>query len=573
MGRKIIWMMALICVLLGCFRTSNYAAEIEAGTKKGMMENQEEEEETQSPSEPGTPEEPAVAGYEISSMEADGKNGFYRSIPEIIIQSKDEYYHVKYCVTEGEAKVAEGEVGKLEQIQIDKSVFKDGNYRLAVWLENSAGEEVLDYRQEKEYRIDTVKPYIQVSAPSGFETWYKEPVSIESVVSDAQSGMEEVRCYVNGKLEKKGEESLSCTIRQESAGGKGADIRIEAVDLAGNRAVKEERLFLDLTDPVVTVEGFTDFEICAVSRQAVLRIQENNLLSNKTVRIVREQENGSSTEMQLGEWKMEGDTAVLTQTLEEDGIYKIEIAGEDRAGRTDARKMQVIIDKSNPVIDFLEQMGGKVLKEFAWDYDAEEIIKDFTSYDYEVKMDGRNYLTGEKITREGAHTLRVWARDAAGNESEKTASFLIDRTTPEIIIEGAQEEELYNENVELKIQLKDKADWVEQILINGEEQKLSMEAQIYRFACEKEGMYKIQVTARDIAGNEAVQKLHFQIEKPKGIIEKVMTPLKTVWKSSVSGANVEKQNKKFWICTSIIIFVLAGGAAGGIGLYRYRKNR
>ena len=53
-----------------------------------------------------------------------------------------------------------------------------------------------------------------------------------------------------------------------------------------------------------------------------------------------------------------------TQTLAEDGIYQIRIKAKDRAGYEAEDHRQIIIDKANPVIGYVDDLQGKYLKSF-----------------------------------------------------------------------------------------------------------------------------------------------------------------------------------------------------------------
>ena len=111
----------------------------------------------------------------------------------------------------------------------------------------------------------------------------------------------------------------------------------------------------------------------------------------------------------------------------------------DMAGHENQVERQVIIDKENPVIVHVDELDGKYLKYFRWDYSAGESVKDFTSYTYTMKLDDTVYRPGEKIEKEGMHTLVVEAVDSAGNKSDAKARFTIDHTPPVIRFENIRE--------------------------------------------------------------------------------------------------------------------------------------
>lgn len=77
------------------------------------------------------------------------------------------------------------------------------------------------------------------------------------------------------------------------------------------------------------------------------------------------------------------------------------------------------------MIKMVDELQGKYLKKFSWDYPVDVFIKDFTTFlSINSKMDGRLYPIGTEIDTEGRHTLQVNAIDAAGNEAVARAEFL-----------------------------------------------------------------------------------------------------------------------------------------------------
>ena len=73
------------------------------------------------------------------------------------------------------------------------------------------------------------------------------------------------------------------------------------------------------------------------------------------------------------------------------------------------------------------------MKKFRWDYQKEDFISDFTTYAYQIQLDGELYPVGQEVETEGRHMLCVQAVDSAGNKAEAEAGFVVDHTPPEIL--------------------------------------------------------------------------------------------------------------------------------------------
>lgn len=143
----------------------------------------------------------------------------------------------------------------------------------------------------------------------------------------------------------------------------------------------------------------------------------------------------------------------------------------------------------------VDELQGKYLKKFSWDYPVDVFIKDFTTFVHQIQMDGRLYPIGTEIDTEGRHTLQVNAIDAAGNEAVARAEFVIDHTPPKIqfyqVEEGAQYEGILN----FQVDSRKKEDWIEEVLINGKRQTLKKEDGKYTFQITNPGEYEVSVTA------------------------------------------------------------------------------
>ena len=121
-------------------------------------------------------------------------------------------------------------------------------------------------------------------------------------------------------------------------------------------------------------------------------------------------------------WEDHGEMKRSVHRLREDGIYRLHIYAKDAAGYEVEQTAQVIVDQENPVIRYVDTLDQAKLKSFEWNYRKEELIQDFTGYDYEVRLDGRLYSMGERCLTEGQHILEVHATARAGNTFTRKSS-------------------------------------------------------------------------------------------------------------------------------------------------------
>ena len=177
--------------------------------------------------------------------------------------------------------------------------------------------------------------------------------------------------------------------------------------------------------------------------------------------------------------------------IDEDGTYEIVAkdvvatnvvaSSEEKAAHT--TKVTITIDTEKPTTNVVE--GGIYTT-------ATPVVEDTNLDENTITINGNKY-EGEAITAEGNYTLK--AKDLAGNEL--VVNFEIDKTP--IIISGAENNGLYNADVELEVTARD-----EEAVI-----KLDGSTIGSKYTITADGKYKVLVT--DKWGNEA--SVEFTIDK------------------------------------------------------------
>ena len=499
------------------------------------------------------PEQPEIKRYELEIPKADGKNGYYISKPSVMITHNGCYGTTVYELKHGEDTLSQGRIEytgpqaaeeQKTKLSLESEVFEEGKNILHLFMEDEEGDVIPEYDETIEILIDTQSPTVTLEAPEGFSTWYQKEAWIRVVSEDGAWGsqVDTVTCYVGNKIIGKSKENQSeFLITQTSKSGEGVSVTVTVTDQAGNKTEKTQKLFIDSLAPTVSLTGAADYLI--TSQHVTIEYQaadENKLESCRAVIDYEKPEGEKKTEVIDSEekWSLKNESANLVKTFQEDGIYKTSVQAVDKAKQKSEHFLQFMIDTKNPVIKMVDELQGKYLKKFSWDYPVDVFIKDFTTFVHQIQMDGRLYPIGTEIDTEGRHTLQVNAVDAAGNEAVARAEFVIDHTPPKIqfyqVEEGAQYEGILN----FQVDSKKKEDWIEEVLINGKRQTLKKEDGKYTFQITNPGEYEVSVTAADLAGNEAEENISFEIVPEKTILEKAAAPIQKI----ISG-NTEKEQK------------------------------
>lgn len=251
-----------------------------------------------------------------------------------------------------------------------------------------------------------------------------------------------------------------CTVSFKADGD--YSFTVEFQDLAGNQAAydRTDEFTIDQTSPELTVfwepaEGKNDIYY-AESRTAVIEILEHNFDEEKIDVTVRKQNGNKETVGEKGsvpvflsEWKQEGDRHTARLTFSEDGIYALEVTGEDLAGNrmNHYESEPFVIDRTPPEISISDLENRSA--------NNKEVSPRICYTDANCDMDSEvisltGYRNGETVW-EGERTripegmelkfndlaytqemddmymLKVSVQDLAGNRSTAQISFSVNR--------------------------------------------------------------------------------------------------------------------------------------------------
>lgn len=526
-------------------------------------------------------EEKPTELYQIDFRKADGKNGYYRTKPEVMITHQDERAVTKFRLInpenqEKQEPSIEDELSMAgEKFTIPEEKFSEGKNRLSIWMEDQDGQKIENTESEKEFLIDTCPPDIQASVPAGFDTWYKKGVVLSASGEDAVSGVDHLSCVTDGKMIGETPESHEdFYIDRVSRGGKAVKILVKAEDKAGNQSERIWSVYIDNEAPHIRINGAQEYMITSQPVTATYDIEEDNILQEFWAQTEWEDVQGEKAAIPVEEWTKTNIGRQAVQNFTEDGIYKIRLKAADKAGYTTESSRQIIIDQMNPIIRHVDELDHSYLKKFVWDYPQNEIIQDFTTYTYEISLDGQLYPMGKSVTTEGKHDLEVKAIDAAGNEAVAKAEFVIDHTDPDIIFTDIAEGEEYEEERTFRIAVTGQDDRITRIRINGKDQKLNSQSKAYQYTLKESNTYEVEVAARDKAGNVSEKSVMFKVVPKETLIQKMAKP----FQKSLSGEkeakpeNAGKHEEKPGRAWMVVVGICLAAGAGYI-LYRKRKNK
>lgn len=492
---------------------------------------------------------------------------------ELTLKSEDEgsgLEAIYYKTGDGAVKVLQGDSGTI--------TLNPGFYgTVEAYAVDKAGNQS-DAAVSEKILCENTPPEIRIETKGGTESWSPEPVEIRVKVSDdsLSSGLRSLKCYAGGEVTIHKENDLPTdvtymetvfTVDIPSEEGAGIPVFVETADHAGNDHSESRQIYIDNTAPAIRSEGIHDHMITGKPVKGRMIIQEENDLASAKMEIwkmtsdkKREllEEKKTEPDPFSGPQKLEWDIA-----LSEDGIYEIHLTAKDRAGHENSRNSQIILDKTNPVIRYVDQMQGAYVPYFQWNYGKEEVVQDDTDYSYDIFLDGMFYTTGKKITKEGVKMLQVKAVDAAGNESTAEAVFEIDHTPPRIRVSDVEDGNSYKDTAMISISVDGKGEYLKEITINSEKMKLEADCRIFTRLFQEPGDYQIQVLAEDLAGNQEKEQITFRIEEQKRMSGGGWKPVTRIFRNvkdttdQRADQEAAKQEKSPAVWLLLLCFVLA----------------
>ncbi len=205
-----------------------------------------------------------------------------------------------------------------------------------------------------------------------------------------------------------------------------------------------------------------------------------------------------------------------------DGQYRIVVNAVDEAGNKATATLDVLVDKIAPVIVLRENdvvLNPSTRQTFAHDARIAIAVTDLNlKSDWTAKLNGAAYVSGDLITAEQNHTLVVHAVDEAGNVTDVTLAFLIDKTFPSISFSAGdklldpRELQKFTSDVAITIKASD--------ALSTPVPTATLDGALYTFGTliTSEAEHTIVAVATDDAGNRAEATLKVLVDKTKPAI-------------------------------------------------------
>jgi hypothetical protein len=258
---------------------------------------------------------------------------------------------------------------------------------------------------------------------------------------------------------------------------------VTALDRAGNRATASATFTIDTTPPPVTLGGFVE--------GMVVRDDVSPTFSS------------SSADVTSVAAVLNGAPFVAGTVVHAEGAYTFTATATDAAGNRSSASGHFTIDRTPPEVTILGVRDGDAL--------AGSLRPDFSVSDANLSyviatLNNAPFTGGTTVIAEDQYTLVVRAVDKAGNRTERSVTFAIDRTAPSIWISGVADGAVVSTPVTLTFGANDLNQGTVSATLNGAVIASGT-------TLEAEGEYLLSVTATDRAGNTSRRDLRFAIDR------------------------------------------------------------
>ncbi len=395
--------------------------------------------------------------------------------------SRIEYYNI----AGGEKELLfcdEGIAGrKMDGTEVlEHFINQPGKYKLLIKVYDMAGNSSETVVAEESFILDHTEPVLNVDSNGTEGTWINRDAVFQIYAFDPESGISRVEYTINGMKKTvpgNGDGSalsLQAVVAEEAKDSSGFLLNISAYSNAGAVKNYNGRVLIDRTAPVISLSGIEVGKVYGNQASLTVKIQEDIYEFAQANINIQRRLDGINMPYEAGVFRFSDVESVNNFSFAADGEYSVIVSAKDAAGNTAAaQSVSFIVDSTAPVIHLSGIQEGHYYKEsptlnlqvIESFYESANIKVKVTrqlggeTKEYELPgMDlyAKESRGGYTFQEEGTYTVEVSAKDAAGNIAEKQiVSFVVDKTVPELSIEGFTNHLITDKSVVVQFRISD----------------------------------------------------------------------------------------------------------------------
>lgn len=447
-----------------------------------------------------------------------------------------------------------------------KSKLSDGKYTVNIIATDKAGNKI---DSSKTFTLDNTKPVVSAEVFSGTESgktsagghkYFKSDVRVKLSCKDENFDSNTVVVTNNNtpvslRWEDGENETEHVAYVNIESEGKQSFI-INAVDEIGNAAEEKTLSFTkDTVSPKVSVlingaiyysDGMGALEFTGDTNVNVSVSDDN--VDNKDIRYKMIKSVPDKPKINTDYTYIENSKVF---NFNDDAEYELEIVAKDMASNEGTKNVKFRIDKTPPELSIsgISEGGTSVnastvtltMRELFWrdasgtatiyrkadDGSDETLLKtiDFNPTAFETSI-------SESLSETGVYRIEFEASDRIGHTSTMSQTFTIDRDAPEIKLSGVKNYDLTNKSIDFLVEIKDAFFLNKSVKVTGTRTDINNKVSNISFSpfnqsgnptlikdtFSEDGIYDIEVSATDVAGNSHSEKVHFTIDKTAPVI-------------------------------------------------------
>jgi hypothetical protein len=269
-------------------------------------------------------------------------------------------------------------------------------------------------------RIDRDPPVLALTGPTAGAFLRGPVLEVIGTVTDASATV----VMVNGETMATSDGTFAGSI---AAVDGPLSITATAVDAAGNRAVAERSVTVDSLPPGVTI---TEPVTGLITRAAQVRV--TGIVTDASAVTVRI----GGADVPVVDGSFATDHALPTE-----GANAILVSATDAAGNETTVDLSVISDRTSPELTIVTPAVDALVANLP--VNVQGSVTDLTAVTIvaggvEANVSGAGWTAAIGGLPDGNRTITVVATDAAGNQTTRTRSFLLDTAAPVVTIESPQ---------------------------------------------------------------------------------------------------------------------------------------
>lgn len=408
---------------------------------------------------------------------------------------------------------------------------------------------------------NTDKPAITMDCELDYTKWQSRDVTFHTKVSDLKSGIKEVTYSIDGKDVKTitfdrfvKEYSYDLTATKTADKVSGYSVEIQVTNNNGTDSSATRQVYIDKKNPIVKLSGVKNGTHYNKNQSIVTDVEDVSFKNTKTQYYVTRTLDGRTYKETVSAFMMRKYEDQCVRKFWKEGRYQIYAITTDSAGnQTKSNTLRFVIDKTAPKLAISGTSDGSMNgTDVSLQFDLtdsfyqtvrsvirmERTLDGNTTSSEETAFPkrGKHSTWNHTFSEDGTYTVTFTATDKAGNKAKtQKITFTVDKTQPVIQITGTSNYEQWNKPVTVRFAVEESYYTGNHITIQGTRQDINGEVEELDLPAitnsakvssllqtfKQDGIYDVTVTAKDEAGNQNKQEIHFTLDQTRPEIHKV----------------------------------------------------